>query len=125
MHEVALADGMLRIALETAQSHGGGRITRARLQLGALSGAEPEALSFAFEIAARGTPAEGCVLEILRAPARLRCVTCGGEHEGELLAPCPVCQALGFEVLRGREMWLENIELEDAPEGAGGERLQR
>ena len=60
MHEVALAERMVRIALEAAEGHGDGRITSARLLLGALSCAEPETLRFAFEIAARGTPRRGC-----------------------------------------------------------------
>jgi hypothetical protein len=40
----------------------------ARLLLGSLSCAEPETLRFAFEIAARGTLAEGCRLEIVHVP---------------------------------------------------------
>ena len=44
MHEVSLAERMLRIALEAAQANGGGRVISARLLLGALSGAEPESL---------------------------------------------------------------------------------
>lgn len=119
MHEVSLAERMLRIALDAAAAHGGGRVARARLLLGALSGAEAETLRFAFEIAARGTAADGCVLEVVRVPARLRCPSCGGEHEGELLEPCPVCGGVGFEVLQGRELRLESIDLEPVP-AAGG-----
>jgi hydrogenase nickel incorporation protein HypA/HybF len=118
MHEVALAERMVRIALEAAQGHTG-RIRGARLLLGALSCAEPETLRFAFEIASRGTRAEGCDLEVVRVPARLKCSSCSGEHEGELLEPCPVCQAMGFEVLQGRELRLESIDIEEREEATG------
>lgn len=122
VHEVSLAERMLRIALEVAEQHGGPRITGARLLLGALGCAEPETLRFAFEIAARGTLAEGCALEIVRVPARLRCRACGGEHEGELLEPCPVCQGVGFEVLQGRELRLESVDLAEPAAEAGAGR---
>jgi Zn finger protein HypA/HybF involved in hydrogenase expression len=42
-----------------------------------------------------------------------------GEHEGELLEPCPVCQALGCEVLQGRELRLESVDLEEKPAADG------
>jgi len=119
MHEVALAERMVRIALEAAAGNGGGRVTSARLLLGALSGAEPETLRFAFEIAARGTPAEGCALDVVRVPAKLKCRTCSAEHEGELLEPCPNCRSMGFEVLQGRELRIESIDLEE-PSAARG-----
>lgn len=118
MHEISLAQRLLRIALEAAAANGGGRVARARLLLGALSGAEAETLRFAFDVAARGTAADGCVLEVVRVPARLRCPSCRGEHEGELLEPCPVCGSVGFEVLQGRELRLESVDLEPEP-GAG------
>jgi hydrogenase nickel incorporation protein HypA/HybF len=117
MHEVALAERMIRIALDAAREHGGGRVTRARLLLGALSCAEPETLRFAFDVAARGTEAEGCALEIERVPARLKCRTCGRESQGEeLLEPCADCKAVGWEVLDGREMRIESIDVEDRDE---------
>lgn len=119
MHEVSLAERMLRIALEVAGQHGGPKITGARLLLGSLSCAEPETLRFAFEIASRGTLADGCKLEIVHVPARLKCRECGGEHEGELLEPCPVCHAVGCEVLQGRELRLESVDLDDAPAATG------
>ena len=115
MHEVSLAERMLRIALEAAEGHGEGRVKSARLLLGALSCCEPETLRFAFEIASRDTRAEGCVLEIVPIPARLKCRACGLEHEGEFLDPCPVCHDVGSEVLQGRELRLESIEVDDGP----------
>ena len=113
MHEVSLAERMLRIALEVAEQHGGARILGVKLLVGALSFAEPESLRFAFEVGSRGTLAEGCKLEIVRVPARLKCRSCGGEYEGEMLDPCPVCQAQGCEVLQGRELRLESVDIDD------------
>ncbi|MGI5861797.1 MAG: hydrogenase maturation nickel metallochaperone HypA [Myxococcales bacterium] len=120
MHEVSVAERMLEITLEAARRNGGGRVRTARLLLGALTCVEPETLRFAFEIACRGTAAEGCRLEILPVAAKLKCQACGGVHEGDLLEPCPRCQSVGFEVLQGRELRIDTIDLEDAPSSEGG-----
>ena len=120
MHEVSVAERMLEITLEAAGRNGGGRVRTARLLLGGLICVEPETLRFAFEIACRGTAADGCRLEILRVAARLECQACGGVHEGELLEPCPLCQSVGFEVLQGRELRIDTIDLEEAPFSEGG-----
>jgi len=113
MHEVGLAQRMLEIALETAQANGGGLVRGARLLLGQYAGADAETLRFAFDIAARGTPAEGCLLEIVKVPARLACRSCGTEFGGELLEPCPACGHVGATVLQGRELRLDSLDLED------------
>jgi hydrogenase nickel incorporation protein HypA/HybF len=120
MHEVSIAERIVRIALDAAASHGGGRIRNVRLRLGRLSSVEPETLRFAFEIVCRETPAEGSTLEIVPVPARLRCVACRGEHEGELLDQCPACGNVGFEVLAGRELQVEAIDVDEAGSPASG-----
>lgn len=120
MHEVSVAERMLEIVLEAAEGNGGGRVRSARLLLGALSCVEPETLRFAFDIACRGTLAEGCRLEVIAVPARLRCRSCKGEHEGELLEPCPLCHEVGFEVLQGRELRIDTVDLEEATPAEGG-----
>ncbi len=128
MHEVALAERMVRIALEAAEGHGHGhgRVTSARLLLGALGGADAETLRFAFDIAARGTRAEGCRLDVVTVPTSLRCRACGAIHvatDGGFLHPCPACQAIGFEVLHGREMQLESIDVDDVDDVDGVDEM--
>jgi hydrogenase nickel incorporation protein HypA/HybF len=113
VHEVAVAQRMVGIALRAADENGGGRVAAARLLLGTLTCVDPETLDFAFGVATRGTLAEGCRLEIVRISARLRCRSCRSEHERELLEPCPVCGTLGGEVLAGRELRLDTIDVEE------------
>ena len=118
MHEVAVAQRMVEIALRAADENGGGRVVAARLLLGKLTCVDPETLDFAFGVATRGTLAQGCRLEIVRIPARLRCRSCQLEHERDLLEPCPACGAAGGEVLQGRELRLDAIDLEEAKASA-------
>ena len=122
MHEVALAQRMVDIAVNAAGENGGGRVIAARLLLGSLSGAEPDTLTFAFEIATRGTCAAGCVLHIVKIPARLRCWSCRREEERDLPDPCPACGTAGGEVLAGRELRLDTIELDKDSDDSGSNK---
>ena len=92
MHELSLAQSMVEILTPIAREHGARRVLRAHLRLGELTHADPETLTFAFEVAVRGTLLEGCLLEITRVPLRGACPAC--RWEGDLAlgdAQCPAC----------------------------------
>ena len=112
MHETSIAQRMVDTAIEVADQNGGGRVVGMRLLLGEMTCVEPETLSFAFGVVSRGTRVEGCPLEIVRVPTRLRCRTCGAERGGDLLDPC-VCGVPGGEVLAGRELRLSTIDIDE------------
>lgn len=120
MHEVAIAQQMLEAVREAAGRHGDVRVRVVRLRLGALTCVDPETLSFAFEVACRGTVAEGCRLEVEPVPLRVRCRGCGaeGERSGPV-DPCGACGAVGGEVLAGREIRLTTLDVEGPGEGQG------
>jgi hydrogenase nickel incorporation protein HypA/HybF len=117
VHEISVAQRMVDIALAVAREHGGGRISGMRLLIGALTCVDSETLEFAFGIVTRGTPAEGCALEIVRVPTRLLCRRCGSEAERDLLEPCQACDTLGGEVLAGRELRVDAIDLDEGLPG--------
>ncbi len=48
--------------------------------------------------AARGTGAEGAVLECVVGADTLRCFACGAEYGGAKLTPCPQCEGVGLVV---------------------------
>ncbi|MBQ2516345.1 MAG: hydrogenase maturation nickel metallochaperone HypA, partial [Desulfovibrio sp.] len=91
------------------------KLTLLRAEVGALSGVVADSLAFGFECLVKGTPHEGCTLDLVPVPLKLRCGACGLVFEGAggagELSPCPGCgEVLGHEVLQGREMrvvWLE------------------
>ena len=119
MHELAIAQRLIEVM--TGAAPAGGRIVSARLLLGELSGVQAEALGFAFEASVPGTRAEGCRLDVVRVPSELRCRACGATRGGDLLDPCPVCGHVGCEVLKGRELQLESLEVgEDTCPATGG-----
>ncbi|HXF56491.1 MAG TPA: hydrogenase maturation nickel metallochaperone HypA [Actinomycetota bacterium] len=118
MHEVALAEAILEAALRRAA---GRRLRRVRVRVGALHRVTLPAMDQAFALAADGTVAQDARLELVVVPVVAACRACGYREEGE--APLPVCPRCGSPDLKlsgGDELLLESIEVERAPEGAGG-----
>jgi hydrogenase nickel incorporation protein HypA/HybF len=114
MHELAIADAVVQIAAEHAR---GRRVTVVRVAAGALRQVVPDALAFAFELVARGTPIEGAALELRTVPARVRCRTCGSESEqDDFPFACRACGAFEVEVVAGEELMVEELVLELNPE---------
>ena len=112
MHELSVAALLADLVTSTAAENGVGQVASARLLLGALTCVDPETLRFAFDVCLRGTAAEGCRLDVVRTPLRLRCRQCGIEGGEDPHLPCAACGALGYDVLSGREIRLESIEME-------------
>ena len=102
----------VRLAVESAQAQGASRVHGLRLRVGALSGAVPDALQFAFEAVTDGTMAKGASLSIEAVPASWWCAACAAEFNGDdLLAECPRCGAWSSELRAGRELEIASIEV--------------
>ena len=120
MHELSVTQAILQVVLDHAQKAGAGRIQRINLVVGELSGIVGDSVQFYFDFISRGTPAEGAELAFRREPARFRCQACGHEYEPAGLegAPpglpwaCPNCGEMRPEVIGGRELQVESIEVE-------------
>jgi len=112
MHEAGLMQTALDLACDRARQAGGVAVRRLVLRVGADAGVEPDALRFAFEALAPGTPAGAAVLDIEVVPARTRCPGCdrGFEPDGPLLA-CPACGVIAGGLSSGQELELVRIEV--------------
>ena len=112
MHETGL---MQRLLEDAAGAAGGRRLLGMTVRVGALCGAVPEALRFAFEALTEGTGEEGMWLELKEEGARFRCEGCGEVFEAAVGGgyACPACGGIGGEVVSGRELELESIEVDD------------
>ena len=112
MHEAGIMESALAIVSREAASHGASRVERVTLRVGAISGAEPESLRFAFEALSPGTVAEGAELVIEHVPARAHCAGCDTDFtiESGFLFECPVCRAFSGDVRSGRELDLARLE---------------
>ena len=112
MHELAIAESVLAIVERHAA---GRRVVEVQVRVGHLRQVVPSALEFAFELAGRGTVAEGATLVLEQVAAAGRCRACG---ERTTFAAFPfVCEACGgwdIELTQGQELQVEALELEEA-----------
>ncbi|HWR06031.1 hydrogenase maturation nickel metallochaperone HypA [Sporomusa sp.] len=113
MHEMTIAQGILELALNTASSHGAGKITGIKVLAGELTGVVPEALEFGFAALAEGTLAAGACLLITIVPLTGRCLDCGAEHRVDKYRfICSSCGSYAIEIVSGRELKVESVEVE-------------
>ncbi len=112
MHELSLSRSMIGIIESEAATHGFGRVSKVRLEIGALSCVAPEALSFCFDAATRGTVAEGADLEILTVPGSAWCRDCDTAVPiGQLGEPCPRCDGYSLRIQAGDEIRIKDLEV--------------
>ena len=111
MHELSIAEAVVQIACAHAD---GRRVAGVELKVGHLRQVVPSALEFAFGLVAEGTEVQGARLVIEEVPAAVRCRACAAHSEpvGFPLA-CTVCDGLDVEVLRGEELLVDSLELEE------------
>jgi hydrogenase nickel incorporation protein HypA/HybF len=113
MHEVSIMAEAVRLAVESAQSAGARRITGLRLRVGKLSGAVPEAMTFAWDVVRQDTIAAQATLAIETVAAACWCATCQAEFEcKDFMSECPRCHELSGDLRRGRELEIAAVELE-------------
>ncbi|HTP98451.1 MAG TPA: hydrogenase maturation nickel metallochaperone HypA [Casimicrobiaceae bacterium] len=112
MHELALAEGVREIVEDTARRHGAQRVSVVRLELGALSHVEPEALRFCFDAVMRGGLAEGASLAIARTPGQAWCMPCARAVAlARVGDACPCCGSYQLAVTQGDAMRVVDIEI--------------
>ena len=111
MHELSLMTNLLADAVSAAD---GAVICALHVRVGPLSGVVVDALRFAFEALAPGTPAAGARLDLEETAPAFRCRRCGADYA----APvgdyrCPACGAADGELRGGHELELVSIEVPD------------
>ncbi len=109
---MSLTESVVEIAVEEARKHGGSRILRVTLEVGALSHAEPEALQFCFQAVSAGTTAEGATLFIEEIPGAGWCLDCAKTVPlAERFGVCPECGASHVQMTAGGEMKIREVEI--------------
>ena len=113
MHELAVCQSLLQQVEILAAQHHADKVTIIQLQIGPLSGIEPQLLAQAFPLASAGTIAADAVLQVEPATIRVRCQQCGAETDAT--ANRLVCGACGHwqtQLLSGDEMLLVSVEMQ-------------
>ncbi len=123
MHEMAITQGLLSMALEHA---GGRRVKAIDLQVGRLSPVVPDSVQVFFDYLSKGTAAEGAQLRFEIMPIVLACQDCGRQADltpwqderpqlmmaRALARGCP-CGSKKLGVVSGISFGLVSIEVEE------------
>jgi hydrogenase nickel incorporation protein HypA/HybF len=93
MHEMAIARRLVAEALERMRDDGRDHVSDVEVVLGSAARLGVEPVRAHFELAARGTPAEGAALHITWEPSRYWCFDCMFEFSSRALGggTCPRC----------------------------------
>ena len=115
MHELSIALSMIDMAGEEAARRGGARVHAIHLRLGQLSGVVKDALLFSYDVACEGTPLEGSRLVIEEVPVVVYCPVCRAETtlDSVQMFCCPACGSPASEVVRGKELEVVGLEIEE------------
>jgi hydrogenase nickel incorporation protein HypA/HybF len=112
MHEVSIMTEAVRMAVDAAQAAGASRVIGLRLRVGKLSGAVPEAMTFAWDVVRQNTMAAAATLTIETVTAACWCATCQAEFEcADYFNECPRCHNVSGELRRGRELEIAAVEM--------------
>ena len=134
MHELALADSVVKAALRAADDAGMDRITRIVVKVGELQQIERDLFEFSLTevLPSQDSRLTGVVFDIAGELVRFRCRVCETEYgrddigiDGEsdqseaihfipelshAFARCPACGSPDFDIKAGRGITLERIE---------------
>lgn len=111
MHEGAIIEAAMDIILSKAKENNIKRINRINVSVGALSGALPDALLFAFQCISKDTIAAGAQFQIDHVKATAKCISCDVvftvNHFNKL---CPICGEFCSNIVTGYELSIKSIE---------------
>jgi hydrogenase nickel incorporation protein HypA/HybF len=108
VHELSITQSVVEAVCERA---GERRVHSVRVQIGALTAVQPEAMRFCFDLVVAGTVAEGARLDIDARPASVHCRGCGADTVlDDFLLLCP-CGSADVRVTAGRELRILSMEV--------------
>jgi len=113
MHELGVTENIVNIAVAKADEAQASKVIKINLVVGELSGFVPDCIQFYFDTLSKDTVAKGAVLHFESVPAELRCRDCSTIFRPEdTLWACPKCRGRSVEVWKGREIYIESLEVE-------------
>ncbi|MCD6358788.1 MAG: hydrogenase maturation nickel metallochaperone HypA [Dehalococcoidia bacterium] len=114
MHELAVTQNILDIALEKAEEVQARKITGINLVIGDMAGILDDCVQFYFDFLSKDSIASDALLSFERIHTRFLCRACGHTYQAgdSLPSKCPRCGEWGVEVVAGREFYIDSIEVD-------------
>jgi hydrogenase nickel incorporation protein HypA/HybF len=115
MHELAVTEGLLEIAVRHAAANKAQRVTDLHIVIGQLASIVDDSVQFYWDIISAGTTCEGAHLTFERIPATLTCAACNLTFAFDPNSlTCPTCGSADAKLITGEEFRLDSIEIEKA-----------
>ncbi len=126
MHELSMADAILKTAVDVAEKNDAQEITEVTIEIGKLTLLNPEQLKFMIEVLSENTLLEGAQIIIEEIPIEIKCRSCeflGPAPSDDLdyfvpIVNCPQCEGQDLEITKGRECNVKTIKIEKEEEDA-------
>lgn len=113
MHELSIAQNVIKIVQDEMQRCGAKSLKSVRLKIGTMSAIVPDSLSFCFGLITEGTEFERTELIMDIIPLKGFCHDCKNEFEIEDYAfECPSCRSTKIKTVSGRELDIVEIEVD-------------
>lgn len=113
MHELAVTESILDIALNHAQMNGAKKVTDIYLVIGKLSSIVDDSVQFYWDFISKDSICQAAKLHFERIPAEFTCLDCGNTYQiDKELSPCPNCGSAKVQIHRGNEFWVDSIEIQ-------------
>jgi hydrogenase nickel incorporation protein HypA/HybF len=112
MHELAITQSLFDIVLKQAEKEKAKKVESITLVIGEMTGVVIDSVQFYIDLMSKNTIAEGAKVIFKSVPVKVKCRGCGKISE---LKPfdyeCPFCKATSLEVISGKELLVESIEV--------------
>ena len=113
MHEMSIAQEILRLIQQTAHDAKAERVKKIWLKVGAFSGIMIDSLQFGLEILAKDTLADSATINIEPIPLVVKCPSCQKEfHIEPTNFICPQCENIELEIISGEELELVSVDVD-------------
>lgn len=124
MHELSMADAMVKTILDVAEKNEAEEIIEVTIEIGKLTMLNPEQLRFLLDVLSEDTLLHGSKIIINEIPVEIKCNSCDFKGSTDLddsdhylaIVVCPQCGENDLEVTAGRECNVQKIKIEKSDE---------
>ena len=112
MHELSLADDVIRIVTGQLDESDLASVKIVRVAIGEMMMVEKDTFIFAYDALKEDTPLKDSRMELQSIPLKALCGNCGAHFVPERLHPrCPECGGQNYSITEGNSMFVKEVEV--------------
>ncbi|MCG3138261.1 MAG: Hydrogenase maturation factor HybF [Phycisphaerae bacterium] len=118
MHELYLAQELLNQVLQSVSDHPDAKVCAVEIEVGPMKQIVLEAMELAWRSVVEGSLADQSVLHQVEVPITAQCRNCTRTFEAAIDSyQCPECRQADVQIMKGHEIILKSITLEEIKAG--------